>query len=102
MGEAENQGLKGMTAVAEAIRNRGTLKGVYGVKSPRLKKAPKWVFAMASKAWDDSQKSNLVKNANGWGTDADIEKFKSEGWWNDSLIVTRIGDHTFYKGKVSK
>lgn len=94
VGEAENQGLIGMTAVAEAIRNRGTLKGVYGLKSPRLKKAPKWVFSMARKAWEDSQNSNLTNGATHW------ENTKSFGvpYWAKPMKKTAvIKDHAFYK-----
>lgn len=97
VGEAENQGLKGMTAVAEAIRNRGTLKGVYGVKSPRLKKAPKWVFAMASKAWDESQKSNLVKGATHW---ENTKAFGTPYWVKSMQKTATIKDHVFYREVV--
>ena len=52
LGEARDQGLDGLTAVAEALRNRGTTKGVYGCKATF--KEPKWVWDMGRKAWNQS------------------------------------------------
>lgn len=93
VGEAEDQGLIGMTAVGEAIRNRGHLKGVYGLKSPRLKKAPKWVFSMARKAWEKSSESNLVKGAQFW----ESTDFKTPYWAKGMTEVAHIGKHKFYR-----
>ena len=96
VGEAENQGLTGMTAVAEAIRNRGTLKGVYGVKSPRLKKAPKWVFAMAREAWEKSQKTNLTNGATHW---ENTKAFGAPYWVSSMQKTATVKDHVFYRVK---
>lgn len=93
VGEAENQGLTGMTAIGEAIRNRGTLSGVYGLKSPRVKKAPKWVFAMAREAWEASETSNLVKGAQFW----ESTDFKTPYWAKGMIETAHIGKHKFYR-----
>jgi len=97
IGEAENQGYIGMLAVGEAIRNRGTLKGVYGLNSPRLKKAPEWVWRMARKAWKESQHSNITKGANHWHN---VDR-EGETYWTKKYHKTvKIGNHQFYRGKV--
>ncbi|MGN6643385.1 MAG: hypothetical protein ACTHKU_10355, partial [Verrucomicrobiota bacterium] len=54
VGEAANQGYRGMLAVAGAIRNRGTLQGVYGLHNPIALKQPQWVWARARQAWSES------------------------------------------------
>jgi len=98
IGEAENQGLVGMTAVGEAIRNRGHLKGVYGVKSKRVNKAPKWVYKQAEKAWDDSANTNLVKGADHW----ESTDFKQPSWSINMKETAKIGKHRFYRSGGSK
>ena len=94
VGEAENQGFLGMQAVAEAIRNRGTLDGVYGLKSSRLKKAPKWVFMQAEKAWEASESSNLVKGATHW---ENIKAFGVPYWAKSMKKTATVKDHAFYR-----
>ena len=93
IGEAEDQGIEGMTAVAEAIRNRGHLKGVYGCKSPRIKKAAQEIWDMAQWAWDRSEFTNLAKGADHWhSTD------EPPVWWERyGKRTTVIGKHKFYK-----
>ena len=52
IGEAGNQGRRGMLYIACAIRNRGTLQGVYGFKAKHVDREPKWVWDMAREEWD--------------------------------------------------
>lgn len=68
IGEAGNQGYTGMLAIAGAIRNRGTLKGVYGVKAKHINKEPKWVWDMAKKAWLESATNDITNGAQYWGS----------------------------------
>lgn len=98
IGEASGEGYAGMLAVAEAIRNRGNLKGVYGVNAKHVDSQPEYVWTRARKAWKDSAYSNVTSGANGWGTKKDIEQFKREGWWPRAKVTAVIGSHTFYKG----
>lgn len=94
IGEASNQGLGGMTAVADALQNRGTTKGVYGCKSPHVDKEPSWVWKMARKAWQGAKTANPTQGASFW------ENVKAFGkpYWADSLVKTvLIKDHQFYK-----
>ena len=65
LGEAEGEGYQGMLAVACAIRNRGTLKGVYGLFAKRVYSTRS--IALAEKAWAASRILDVTKGATGWG-----------------------------------
>src|SRR3990167_894006 len=94
IGEAANQGFDGMTAVAEGIRNRGTLKGVYGLKAKHVDKQPEWVWVKARQAWERSKTSDLVHRADHW------ENTTAFGvpYWAKSMVKTaQIKDHAFYR-----
>lgn len=105
VGEAENQGLEGMQAMASAIRNRkklpeyakNPLKGVYGLKRKFKKAPPKWVWAQAEKAWKDSETKDYADGAQFWGTDKDVTKWKRQPWFKRATFVKRVKDHNFYK-----
>ncbi|MCA9404315.1 MAG: hypothetical protein KC897_11075 [Candidatus Omnitrophica bacterium] len=93
IGEAEDQGIEGMTAVAEAIRNRGHVRGVYGCRSPRIKKAAGSVWELARWAWDRSEFTNSVKGADHWHSDRE-----PRAWWEKyGTRTVKIGSHKFYK-----
>lgn len=93
LGEASGEGYLGMVAVAEAIRNRGTLKGVYGCKAKFVKNEPEWVFILARKAILEAKTSNLTNGATHW----ESVDFKRP-YWADSMVETvQIGKHVFYK-----
>lgn len=68
MGEASGEGFTGMKAIACAIRNRGTLKGVYGLRAKHIDKEPKRVWDMAQKAWEESAKEDITNGATHWGS----------------------------------
>jgi spore germination cell wall hydrolase CwlJ-like protein len=96
IGEAGNQGEKGMLAVACAIRNRGTLKGVYGVKAKHVDKQPQWVWAMAKKVWAESATNDITNGATHW------ENIKAFGkpYWVKSMVKTfEHKNHVFYREK---
>ena len=93
MGEARGEGLIGMTAIAEAMRNRGTLKGVYGCKATFSE--PNWVWRIARQAWLDSYDSNLTKGATHW----ESTDFVIPYWVKAMDITVTIGKHVFYKEK---
>lgn len=93
VGEAANQPYVGQVALAEAIRNRGTLQGVYGARRDTSRE-PEWVFERAEKAWNESKTTNLVKGATHW------ENVKQFGmpYWADTMQITKVyADHTFFK-----
>lgn len=94
MGEASNQGYQGMLAVAGAIRNRGTLRGVYGVKAKHIYKEPKWVWEQARKAWKESASKDITLGADHW---ENIKAFGTPYWSKGMKKTVLIKDHQFYK-----
>lgn len=105
IGEASNQGYEGMLGIANAIRNRAkvpyyknnVLHGVYGLNNPQVKTASKDIRAMAEKAWKDSATKDITGGAYLWGSDSDIEKFKTQAWFKNVKPTVKIGAHTFFK-----
>ena len=94
IGEASSQGYIGMLAVAGAIRNRATLKGVYGCTAPHINREPQYVWNLASRAWRESSSTDLTYGANSWES-----IHFPEPYWAKSMVFTiQIGDHKFYKG----
>jgi hypothetical protein len=95
IGEAEGEGYKGMLAVAGAIRNRGSLKGVYGLNAPRVVKHRYSLatYKLAQQAWQESAFSDITGGATHWeGT-----KFKTPYWANGMIKTVVIGNQAFYK-----
>ena len=99
VGEASGESFRGKVAVAEAIRNRGHLRGVYGLRASHIKSQPKQVWVDAKRAWEISKNSNYSKGATGWGNKKDLESFKKTKWWKNCEIVAQVGGHYFYKEK---
>lgn len=98
IGEGENQGYTGMLALAGAIRNRGTLKGVYGIKAPRVVKRlySKATYVMAEKAWMESLRVDITKGADHW---ENIKAFGKPYWAASMKETYRYKDHVFYMAK---
>lgn len=97
IGEAENQGYQGMLAVAHAIRNRGTLKGVYGERAPRVvqRKFSEKTYQLALKAWCESQLTeDFTHGATHW---ENIKAFGCPSWVKECVETFRYKDHVFYK-----
>lgn len=65
VGEISCGNYQEMLNIASAIRNRGTLQGVYGLKANR--KEPKYVWTMAEKAWKKSE-LNRTHSGSFWGS----------------------------------
>ena len=93
IGEAGGEGLEGMRAVASAIRNRGHLRGVYGLHAKHVNREPKWVWAMAKKAWADSKRYDYAEKATHWEGTA----FKVPYWAKKMRMVKQVGNQRFYK-----
>ena len=79
IGEAEDEGQYGMQLIACAIANRGSLKGVYGEKAPRVVKKlySEKVEMQAEEAWfkannpDDAYMVDVcepLRGADHWGS----------------------------------
>lgn len=99
IGEAEGEGYPGMLAVACAIRNRGSLKGVYGLRAKRvvLHLYSQKTYALAEKAWKESRSLDITNGATGWGNSEDVDKFCSTPWWKKCEITLQVGNHYFYR-----
>ena len=98
IGEAEGEGYRGMLAVACAIRNRGTLQGVYGEHSRRVKEHlyGARVFVNAVRAWEESSSSDrcgFIGGATHWEGIA----FKTPYWARDMILTATIGNQRFYR-----
>ena len=93
VGEASNQGYRGLLAVGCVIRHRGSIQGLYGAKAAHCDREPAWVWNLARKAWKDSETTDPTGGA------THFENLKlSHPYWADSMTKTvKIGDHQFYK-----
>ena len=107
LGEARGEGYEGMYAVAHAIRNRGHLKGVYGLKAvqPTLTglvagkdEISAELFHEASRAWAESE--NGIDPTHGADHWENTRAFGVPYWAAERQPTAVIGNHAFYK--VSK
>jgi len=99
IGEAENQGLKGMQDIASVIRNRGTLQGAYGYKSPRVvnKKYSKEIYKQAKIAWENSRNNNTAGGANHWFSESDLKQAKVQKMVKNMTFIKKSGSQSLYK-----
>lgn len=91
MGEARNQSYACQVATAEALRNRGTTRGVYGCTAQFSE--PEWVWARARRAWAESAHSNYVHGADHW----ESTDFKTPAWSRKMTETAHVGKHRFFK-----
>ncbi len=94
IGEASGEGYQGMLAVACAIRNRGSLAGVYGLRSSHVDKQPEAVWVTAQQAWEDSKDVDVTYGATHW---ENIKAFGEPYWAKTMTITTKVGNHVFYR-----
>ncbi len=94
IGEAGDQGARGMLAVACAIRNRGSLNGVYGVNNPVVSKASPQLRARAVAAWRASARRDITGGADHWGNLDDVRRNK---FYARLTFTRRIGGHYFFR-----
>jgi hypothetical protein len=95
VGEGANQSDAALLAIASAIRNRGTLHGVYGLNSPVTRTASRNLWTRAERAW--WQAKSGVDTAAGckfFGNPADAPYFTHTLHFKP---VKTIGQITFYK-----
>ena len=99
LGEARGEGYTSLIAHSEALRNRGTLNGVYGcqvVLSPSEADFVRinGIVESARKAWTASKHTNIVKGAQFWGsTKVDgkwIAKMKKAGFMQTATVKNTI------------
>ena len=100
IGEAEGEPYIGKLAVSCAIRNRGSLIGVYGVNSPRVKlhKYSSKVFVDCVRACEESKYTDncgFIHGATAW----EGVKFKTPYWAVRMQQTAIIGNQRFYRRK---
>lgn len=102
VGEAAGEGFYAMSAHAHAIRNRGTLDGVYGLNATHSKNEPEWVWKQARMAWGLSSKTiDPTRGASYWFSEDDLKLLnrKRPKWFLSLEPTVKIGSTTFYKKK---
>lgn len=97
LGEASNQGERGMQAVGEVLRRRGSTKGLYGCQNGVERKASPELRAKARKAWRASKASNITHSADHF---ENIDSFGVPKWARGLKPTVKLGDHTFYRVRV--
>lgn len=100
VGEAANQGPLGMTAVAAAIRNRGTLRGAYGFSARHSDSEPRYVWTQAAHAWSEAKAGvDPTRGATHWFSRADMKKLSARqpAWFRRLRFTAKIGDQFFYR-----
>lgn len=112
LGEARGESFEGQIAVAEVIRNRANNPSWWGnnpdsvclkkfqfsfwndkkLARKTLSKISGEVYQVASRAWFESENSNLTKGATHYC------RYDSYPFWRSKLkFICRIGDHLFFK-----
>ena len=96
VGEASGQSYVEQVAIAEALRNRGTTKGVYGCTAKHNKTEPAWVWARCKKAWRESAGTDYVKGGDHW---ENVTAFGKPYWASQMTVTARVGSTVFYAKK---
>lgn len=95
VGEAANQGYEGMYAVACAIRNRGTLRGVLGRFGSVASKQRPGIWELARRAWAASEAGpDVTHGATHW---ENVKAFGMPCWAKSMTVTVVVRDHTFFR-----
>lgn len=100
LGESRSEGDDAMYAHACAIRNRKTLKGVYGATA-RMEEIPPALWQRASRAWHTSEyEGDVTLGSTHWLSTYDKKHCRSwRHWISDYQAMAVVGKTTFYKLK---
>jgi len=90
-GEARNQPQDTRIAIGESIRNRGTLRGVYGCN------AGQWPSSASKQAFKTSRTSDLTHGATHFLSKTDL--LRPPAWLSEYEMTYKSGDFTFYRRK---
>lgn len=104
VGEAVGQQDAELEAHAFALKNRGTLRGVYGLRAPHVRREPPSSFARAGKFWKRalSGTKDPVAGRTEWRSEYDLRKMRRRGQTPRSQGLydpIKIGDTTFFRLK---
>ena len=99
VGEYARDDYYGMKIMAHAIRNRKTLKGVYGYCAKHSKKESRHIWILASLAWFDSEKEkDPLQGAAEWRSRDDL----SEHSIPKGMALVKIYDGNYYYKHITK
>lgn len=96
-GEGDTIGAKyaAMKYVAHAIRNRGSLRGMYGLTAKHVDTESQDIWLLAELAWISSaNETDPTNGADSWGNKKDTE---IPGWLDDKKFKVRYLNHFFFK-----
>ena len=96
IGEAEGESFEGKVAVACAILNRGTLKGVYGLHAKRAVRTPRLskLYLTCLEALREAKKHDITKGSTNW---ENVNAFGQPYWASSMIKTVKIGNHQFYR-----
>lgn len=97
IGEASGEGAAGMVAIGQAIKNRGTIKGVAGCHAKHNRYESQDTIDLARLTWlllNHGIISGGIGDANSWGTQGDIDKNHMD---EKCFMIVKIGSHYFFK-----
>jgi hypothetical protein len=83
-----------MVCVGEVIRQKGSLRGFYGLHVRHAYHEPKWVWIQARKAWLASAKTYYTHGADHF---ENIRAFGEPYWVKTCVLTFEYRDHRFYK-----
>jgi hypothetical protein len=101
LGEAAGQAYPELYAHACALRNRGTVQGVYGLQHWKQHDSEK-AWQRASRAWAESEYlRDTTFGATHWLSDYDMKHCRQgwKHWIKDYEKTTKVGETTFYRRK---
>ena len=98
IGEAAGEPFETKLAIAGALRNRGSLAGVRGLRNSKMIDVqPAQVWTDARRAWSESATNDLSRG----GTHFESVNFTTPFWARDRLPVARVGMFRFWKMEVA-
>jgi len=98
IGEAADQGLKGMICVGEVLRKRGNIRGFRGYHAKHIKRTPASVWKLAAQAWERSAHTNFTNGADHF---ENVRRFGQPPWAKRFTKTYEYKDHIFYKSSLS-
>ena len=97
VGEAAGQPYLVKLGIGCALRNRGHLRGVYGVTARHNASEPARIWADAQRAWRESARRDITAGANHFGNADDVRKGTFRGMKLTVVLGTGKDATYFFK-----
>jgi hypothetical protein len=94
VGEAAGAPYVVKLGIADALRNRKTLHGVYGFRAAHNAHEPRWAWRDARRAWQQSARVHLTHGATNFGNRHDVQIGTFAGM--TLTVVLGTGQNTTY------